>query len=67
MCQRYGSLPEPGALLDQDAGLLARMALLGGVYDAVGHMRSLKGDAIRNMRADYSRLLVQIEKMGIRV
>jgi len=32
--QHWGSLPEPGGLRDQPAGLLARLASVENVYDA---------------------------------
>ncbi len=67
MCQRYGSLPEPGALFDQDAGLLERMSLLGNVYEAVQRVRGLTGDDIHRMRPDDGRLLTWLEKIGVKV
>lgn len=35
MCQRYGALPGPGGILDQDAGLMARMGMVSNLYDDV--------------------------------
>lgn len=67
MCQRYGALPEPGAMLDQDAGLIARMTLLGNVYETIQYIRGLKGDAIGDMRPDAGRLWAWLEEQGIRV
>lgn len=67
MCQRYGALPEAGALFDQDAGLLGRMATLGSVYDAVQRVRGLKGKEIHDMRPDDSRVLAWLEKLGVQV
>lgn len=67
MCMRYGSLPEPGGLFDQDAGLMGRMSLLGNTYETVQRVRGLVGEAIHNMRPDDGRLLAWLEEFGIRV
>ena len=67
MCQRFGSLPEPGGLMEQDAGLLGRMAALGNVYETVQRVRQLKGEQIHNMQPSDGRLLVWLEKQGIQV
>jgi len=34
-CERWGALPEPGGLLDQPMGLLARMSAVLNVYNAL--------------------------------
>ena len=34
-CERWGALPEPGGLLDQPMGLLARMSAALNVYNAL--------------------------------
>lgn len=39
--RRYGVLPEAGGLLDQEAGLLNRMALHADAYDAWAEYTSL--------------------------
>lgn len=67
MCMRYGSLPEPGGLLDQDAGLMGRMSLLGNVYDTVQRVRGLVGDQIHDMRPEDGRLLAWLDRIGVRV
>ena len=67
MCMRYGALPEPGGLLDQDAGTRGRMSLLGNTYDTVQRVRGLVGDKIHDMRPEDGRLLVWLENNGIRV
>lgn len=66
MCQRYGALPDTGAMLDQDAGLIARMSFLGNVYDTAQRVRGLTGENIHQMRPDDGRLLAWLEEMGIR-
>lgn len=67
MCMRYGSMPDAGGLLEQDAGLLGRMSLLGSVYDTVQRVRGLVGEQIHDMRPDDGRLLVWLESMGVNV
>lgn len=66
-CQRFNALPDAGALLEQDAGLLARMTLLGSIYEAVERVRGLVGKEIHNMRPSDGRLLMWLEKQGIQV
>ena len=66
-CQRYSGLPDAGGLLEQDAGLLDRMTTLGAVYEAVEHVRGLKGAEIHNMRPSAGRILMWLEKLGIQV
>lgn len=34
-CKRFGALPSPGGILDQPAGLLARMETAGTVYETM--------------------------------
>lgn len=67
MCQRFNCLPESGGLLEQDAGLLGRMTLLGTVYQTVQRVRSLRGAEIHKMNADDGRLLAWLETRGIQV
>lgn len=67
MSQRYGALPEPGGLLEQDAMLLERMTTLGTVYESVSHMRSLKGPEIHNMSPAAGRVIMWLEAQGIEV
>lgn len=66
-CQRFGVLPDGGALFDQDAGLIERMSTLGAVYDAVSHMRSLKGAEIHNMNPGAGRVIAWLETQGVQV
>ena len=66
-CLRFNALPEPGALFDQDAGLLARMGMLGNVYDAIGRIKSLTGKDIARMRPEDGRIWVWLERNGFRV
>lgn len=53
-------------MLDQDAGLIGRMSLLGNVYDTVQRVRGLTGENIHQMRPDDGRLLAWLEEMGVR-
>ncbi len=41
----WNSLPEPGGLLDQPAGLIHKMTVLRNVHDAVKAFRSAKNIA----------------------
>ena len=66
-CQRYQALPEPGGLFDQDGGLLERMAALGSAFDAVQHMRGLKGAEIHNMNPGAGRVIMWLESQGVQV
>lgn len=65
MCMRYGSMPDAGGLMDQDAGLLGRMSLLGSVYDTVQRVRGLVGEQIHDMRPEDGRLLMWLESIGV--
>lgn len=67
MCQRFDSLPEPGGLFDQDAGLMERMSALGAAHEAVSHMRSLKGAEIHNMNPGAGRVIMWLESQGVQV
>lgn len=62
---RYGSMPDAGGLMDQDAGLLGRMSLLGSVHDTVQRVRGLVGDQIHDMRPEDGRLLMWLESIGV--
>lgn len=62
---RYGSMPDAGGLMDQDAGLLGRMSLLGSVYDTVQRVRGLVGEQIHDMRPEDGRLLMWLESIGV--
>lgn len=66
-CQRFGGLPDAGAVFDQDAGLLSRMSILANIYDAVQRYRGLSGDDIHKMRPEDGRLLAWLEGVGVRV
>ena len=63
LCKRYTALPEPGALFEQDAGLLSRMATLGNIYETMQRIRGLKGEAIHNMRPDDGRVWAWVDEM----
>ena len=61
-----GSLPDAGALYDQDYVLLSRMQIFSNIYDAVSHYRSLSGDAINKQLSNQERLLLgELQKMGL--
>lgn len=65
MCKDLGALPEPGAMLDQDAGLMTRMRVLGHVYDTVQRIRQMHGEQIHNMSAADARTWDWLEKLGV--
>jgi len=67
MCMRYSVLPETGGLMEQDAGLMNRMSLYGNIHDAVQRVRGLVGDQIHDMRPDDGRMLMWLERQGVRV
>ena len=48
-CERYKALPDPGGILDQDAGQLARMAVLSNVYSALTKLRNAHGEQIHSL------------------
>ena len=64
-CRRYGGLPDTGAIMDQDAGLLSRMAVLSNVYDTVQRVKELHGDDIHRMTANDGRILSWLDEMDI--
>lgn len=66
-CQRFNCLPDAGPLLEQDAGLLNRMTVLGNIYDTVDRVKGLVGKEIHNMRPADGRLLAWLESIGIQV
>jgi hypothetical protein len=64
-CKDFNGLPEPGAILDQDAGLLSRMRVLGNVYDGLRRIRNLTGEQIHNMSDSDARLWAWLEQQGV--
>ena len=56
-CQRWGALPEAGGVLDQDAGLMDRMAALSNVYNVVDRLRNLQGAQIHNLTTSERRVI----------
>jgi len=49
-CKRFpGALPNPGALLDQDAKTMYRMAALDSIYSAVTRLRNMYGAKIHQL------------------
>ena len=51
--------------MDQDAGLLSRMAVLSNVYDTVQRVKDLHGDDIHWMTANDGRILSWLDEMDI--
>jgi hypothetical protein len=66
MCRRFpGALPQAGAIYDQDAGLMNRMAAADRVYSFVRHLRSLKGKQIHSLSDSDRRLWKSLITEGI--
>ena len=66
MCQRFpGALPQAGAVYDQDAGLMVRMAAADRVYSFVRRLRSLKGKQIHSLTDGDRRLWKNLITEGI--
>jgi hypothetical protein len=59
-------LPEPGAVLDQDYGLMTRMLTLRYIHQTVQRFYSLKGEDVNKYLTVGDRLLLgKIDKMGL--
>lgn len=58
MCDRYHTLPSPGGMLDQDAGLVARMGTLSNLYDDVAALnKKEKGSKMGELNREERKLL----------
>lgn len=64
-CQKWNSLPDDGAYLDQDYTLMTRMNALMNIYNAMSTMRSAKGDAIHHLPAAVGKTLAAVQAMGV--
>lgn len=58
-------LPETGAVLDQDAGLMARMRACENVYRALSRFRGLKGHAIHGLTTAERKVLRLLKDDGL--
>jgi hypothetical protein len=58
-CQRWHCLPSSGALLDQDARTMYRMAALLNVNDALSHLRNCSGEQIHSL-SDAERTILKV-------
>lgn len=66
-CRRFNALPDAGAVLDQDAGLLSRMTILGNVYETIQRVSGMTGEAIHDIRPDDGRILAWLDELGVQV
>lgn len=57
LCRKWNSLPEAGAVYDQDYGTITRMSAVLNVYDTVSKLRRAKGDQIHQLSASQLRLI----------
>jgi hypothetical protein len=58
-------LPEPGGMLDQDAGLMARMRASGNVYRALSHYRNAHGAEIHHLSLVERKILAGLKAEGL--
>lgn len=64
LCGAY-HLPEAGAMLDQDAGLMTRMRACDNVYRTLSRFRGLKGHAIHGLTAAERKVLRLLKDDGL--
>ena len=64
-CQRWGTLPEAGGLLDQDYVLLGRMTAALNVYNTVSFVRSASGAEIHRLSGGQRALLKYLRDNGM--
>ena len=58
-------MPEGGPYLDQDAGLMQRMAVLANIHGAVEHLRSLYGKEIHSLSPAERRILGWLKELEL--
>lgn len=56
-CERWHTLPEPGGMYDQDAGLVYRMGALMNIHRTVSRVRNLYGAQIHSMSDSERRMI----------
>ena len=66
-CERWGTLPDSGALFDQNYALMLRMSVLGNIFQTVLRLKNLKGHAIHSLTTSERRLLRYVQDSGISV
>lgn len=66
LCKRFpGALPEAGALYDQPAGLMYRMAAMDNVYRAVSRYRNAVGKQIHQLTNEERSILGPLLREGM--
>lgn len=66
LCNRFpGSLPETGAIFDQDSVLINRMNVLGNVYSAVSHAANAVGEQIHTLNNGERRIIKWLRDEGL--
>ena len=64
-CQKWHCLPEAGAYMDQDHGLMTRMSALTNIYNAYYHYRNSPGKEIHSLSISERRILRVLKDAGI--
>jgi len=64
-CERWHCLPDTGALLDQDAQTMFRMAAFMNTYDALTHLRNSTGEQIHSLTTQERGILRILLDMGL--
>jgi hypothetical protein len=64
-CERWHSLPEAGAYLDQDYQLMNRMNIFTNIYNVYSHYRNLQGSQIHTLSDGQRNVLRWLKDNGI--
>jgi hypothetical protein len=64
-CERWHCLPDAGALYQQDAQIMYRMAVCANIYDTLTHLRNATGEQIHNLTDAERRTLRSLIDMGL--
>ena len=59
MCERFHSLPDEGAIYQQDAALIHRMSFFDNVYRSLSRLRNAHGEEIHGL-SESDRTIPQI-------
>lgn len=65
MCDRFGALPDVGAVYDQDAVTIRRMSVLDNIYNAVIRLRGMHGAQIHNLSVPERRIIRSLLDMEL--
>lgn len=64
-CERWSTLPDVGALYQQDARTIALMGALSNVYDTMSKLRNSTGEQIHHLSEAERRTLRKLIDMGL--